>query len=48
VKNEEADNEEEQTYWYVCEWCDEGYYSNSFIMSATCCDRCWKENGYSE
>ena len=42
--------QEEQTYWYVCAYCDEGYYSlyeqDKSIHGLTLhpvCDRCWKE-----
>lgn len=40
-----ADDEEEQTYWYVCWGCEEGFYSHLPVPNATdvVCDRCWKE-----
>ena len=40
---------EEQTHWGVCKYCDEGFYTTQEAnWNHPVCDRCWKENGYSE
>ena len=40
-----TEDEEEQTFWCVCEFCSEGFYSRETgsLLLHPVCDRCWKE-----